>query len=297
MIVRVRAPGSCGELVQGTIAGQNFLVTCPVALFSEVEIDTSISLAGCCGDKIKQAIQKTMTYLKIADTQWNLSVRSELPEGKGMASSSADISAACQAIAITAKRLLTPNEIADIALSIEPTDAVFYPGITMFDHVRGIQRKILGIPPEIVVAIFDVGGAIDTLQFNQRNDLLALNRDKERQVTKALELVARGLAMGDARLIGKGATMSAIANQGILYKPCLDTMIGIAEKHDAVGVNVAHSGTVIGILFADSSAERINECVAEVRETCSDVQYQSTVSLISGGLWQGSDNNGWKSCF
>lgn len=297
MIVRVRAPGSCGELVQGTISGQNFLVTCPVALFSEVGIDTSISLSDFCGGKIQQAIQKTMDYLKIRDVQWKISVSSELPEGKGMASSSADISAACQAIAISANRLLTPNEIADIAISIEPTDGVFYPGITMFDHVKGLQRKILGTPPEIVIAIFDMGGAVDTLRFNQRNDLLSLNRDKEWQVIKALEFVSKGLATGDARLIGQGATLSAIANQSILYKPCLDTMIAIAEKYDAIGVNVAHSGTVIGILFDNCANTRVAECIAAVQQTCCDVQYFRTVPLISGGLWQESDDNGWKSCF
>ena len=37
-----------------------------------------------------------------------------------MASSSADISAICQAVAIATGKILTPNEIAKIAAQIEP---------------------------------------------------------------------------------------------------------------------------------------------------------------------------------
>ncbi len=34
----VRAPGSCGELVQGTLNGVNFHITCPVDRFTETTV-------------------------------------------------------------------------------------------------------------------------------------------------------------------------------------------------------------------------------------------------------------------
>ena len=34
-ITRVKAPATCGELIQGAIDGQDFLVNCPIDLFSE----------------------------------------------------------------------------------------------------------------------------------------------------------------------------------------------------------------------------------------------------------------------
>ena len=34
-----RAPGACGELVQGTINNINFLITCPINIFSYVTVE------------------------------------------------------------------------------------------------------------------------------------------------------------------------------------------------------------------------------------------------------------------
>lgn len=54
-----------------------------------------------------------------------------------MASSTADISAVSQAVALSLGRKLSEREIADIALSIEPSDATFFKGIVQFDYREG----------------------------------------------------------------------------------------------------------------------------------------------------------------
>lgn len=283
MIAKVRAPGSCGELVQGTIDGKNFLITCPMDLHTEVTVEVGAKSI-TAGGKTLEAVEKTWAYLGIAIDRFSVSVQSELPKGKGMASSSADISAACQAAALCTGKKLTPDEIADIALNIEPTDGIFYPGVVMFDHVHGLIRKPLGFPPPLSLAIFDAGGEIDTLQFNLRSDLTFLNQTKEPQVREAVALVTQGIAMGDAALIGRGATMSALANQNILRKPCLPTIASMIAGYGAVGVNVAHSGTVIGIMFPDGASGRIDQCVEAVRQACPELTFLRTVRLIAGGL-------------
>lgn len=284
MGIKVKAPGSCGELVQGTISGQNFLITCPIDLFSEVELHPGAGYRRQAGEKVLEAIQRTYSYLGLSATDYGVTVNSELPVGKGMASSSADISAACQAAALLAGKSLTPDEIADIALAIEPTDGVFYPGIIAFDHVSGTLRQNIGEPPLLYIAVFDAGGEIDTVCFNQRKDLAELNRAKESVVREAFELVVRGIAEKDGTLIGKGATLSALANQAILYKPCLETVIRISEEYYAAGVNVAHSGTVFGILFSPAQETRIAECIEAILCSCPEIVYLQTVRLISGGL-------------
>lgn len=284
MGIKVKAPGSCGELVQGTIDGNHFLVTCPVDLFSEVELHPGDETLQHAGEKVIDAIERTFAYLGVSIDRYGITVKSELPVGKGMASSSADISAACQAAALTAGRFLTPDEIADIALAIEPTDGIFYPGIVAFDHVHGTIRRCIGSPPAMAIAVFDAGGEVDTVSFNQRIDLARLNAAKEPMVRAAFDLVAKGIAAGDCRMIGQGATVSARANQDILYKPCLETIIKISEEYQAVGVTAAHSGTVLGILFPPSAENGIQQCIYAVKETCPDIKYLKTVRLISGGL-------------
>ena len=284
MNVQVIAPGSCGELVQGTIDGQPFLVTCPVSLYSRVTVSTE-SLPGplTADPKTLAAVEKTKKYLKRQQDKLQVTVCSELPVGKGMASSSADISAACLATALCLGRKLTNDEIADLALAIEPTDGIFYDGIVMFDHVSGRIRKSLGQPPEIQIAVFDAGGEVDTLCFNRRSDLAVLNSEKEPQVRQALAWVSQGLAEGNAALIGAGATLSARANQSILFKACLETVVDVSQGYGAIGVTAAHSGTVLGVMFAGSGGG-LAECVAAVSAHCREIRYLQTVRLISGGL-------------
>ncbi|CQR71279.1 L-threonine kinase [Sporomusa ovata DSM 2662] len=283
MTIKVKAPGSCGELVQGTINGVNFLITCPVDWYSEVTVVSGDSMVHT-EPKTATAVSRTFEYLNISGNL-GLTVKSDLPVGKGMASSSADISAACQAAALAvAGRLLSCDEIADIALTIEPTDGIFYPGIIMFDHVEGKIRRFLGKPPPIYIAVFDVGGQVDTLAFNHRKDLAALNQAKEPQIMAAATLVAKGLETGDARLIGQGATMSAVANQSILYKPCLEQVITISRDFGAVGICAAHSGTVLGVMFSATAMNGHENCIREISRVCSAVVYLKTVRLIAGGL-------------
>lgn len=300
-MIKVKVPGSCGELVQGTVDGCNFLITCPIDVYSQASVIAG-SPAGeiAYGSKVQEAIEKTLEYLQLDkdDHNFYISVKTGLPVGKGMASSSADLGAVIQALALHFGRLLRPDEIADIALSIEPTDAVFFPGITMFDHLYGKVRRYLGSPPEITIAVFDTGGEVDTLSFNKRSDLVRLNRAKSLQVRQAMDFVQRGIKTGDARLIGRGATLSARANQNILYKHHLETFIHIGGKFGAVGVNIAHSGTILGILFEANYQMKCEECAHAVQTLCPDVYYLGTVNLISGGSfsWKG-DTHGWKPCF
>ncbi len=297
MKITVKAPGSCGELVQGKIKGVNFLVTCPVNLYSQVSITKDASLPTITlAPKMQLALSKTLHYLGVEEPTFSIQSSTQMPLGKGMASSSADISAICQCVALSLGKNLTPNEIADIALSIEPTDGVFYSGISMFDHRFGQIRQTLGEPPPISIAIFDVGGEVDTLLFNQRQDLDSLNEEKELQVSQALALVIEGLQKKDIHLIGRGATLSALANQRILYKAPLEELIDSALSLGAVGVNIAHSGTVAGVLFSPSQQELLTSSIDKISKI-KDITYLTTVSLISGGLLvQRSDNDEWEKC-
>lgn len=283
--MRARVPGSCGELVQGLIQGQDFLITCPISWYSEVEVylhqkQTKTSAY----PKIKAAICKTLEYFG-ENCEFSFSVNSQLPVGKGMASSSADISAACVATARALKKDISIKTIEQIALSIEPTDGVFYEGIVAFGHVQGIINEHLGRAPAIKIMVIDTaGGIVDTLGFNQRQDLRQLNEQKNSQVLQAYALVKKGLEENDITLIGAGATLSAIANQIVLPKPNLLEIIEIAKSNGALGINVAHSGTVVGLLFAPELVANLNRCRQEVLALNSEFTYLGMVDLVDGGI-------------
>lgn len=256
----VKVPGSCGELVQGTIKGMDFLVSCPINIYSEVKVTlnggTELNIEGGL-NKTLLAVQKTQDYLGIKQGG-KIKVENNLPRGKGMASSTADIVAACWATAKALNQEINAQVVAEIALSIEPSDGIMFPGITMFDHREGRLKRFLGVAPPLGILVIDLGGEVDTLSFNKREDLNKLNEEKEPQVLQALDLVEKGIRQRDLSLIAQGATLSALAHQRILPKSDLSEIIAQVQDLGALGVNIAHSGTVVGILVEPAKMEDLD---------------------------------------
>lgn len=286
MRATVRCPGTCGELVQGTLDGANFLITCPVDRYSQVTIELvrgTDRIRGFDGrPKTGAAVRRVLDELGLPEYGAEAVVTSTLPKGKGMASSTADIAAACLAAALAAGRVLTPARIADLALAVEPSDGTMYPGIWMFDHVTGRTRRWLGNAPPLTIIALDTGGIVDTLAFNARTDLADKNRAKEGEIRTAVEMVCQGIAKGDACLVACGATISARANQAILYKPELEEVLAYSAELGAYGVNVAHSGTLIGVLFPRSDDCRRKADMLSRRFP--GLENVFLMELINGGL-------------
>jgi len=250
---KVKVPGTCGELVQGIKEDRNFHITCPVNLFSYVrvrldEIPSQVERS-FVRPKAFQAMEETLKFFHNEDLAVKISISSQIPIEKGMASSTADIVGTCVSITTLLGERISSEKVARLALSIEPTDGVMFKGIVCFDHLEGKILEFLGNPPKMRILVIDLGSCINTLEFHKRVDLAELYLEVQDQSLEALELVKRGIREQDINLIGEGATISALANQKILFKPELTRVISISRAMGAVGVNVAHSGTVMGVLL------------------------------------------------
>lgn len=255
--IAARMPGSCGELVQGSIAGIDFHVTCPidwwtVARFhrSERALSAGEFLAALSRHpKVRTALARFLAEQGVEAVPGRLEITSRLPRGKGFGTSTADIAAGLAAVAGALGIPADPDRLADMALAVEPSDGTPIPGIAVFDHLHGRIRGTIGQPPHLELLILDPGGAVNTADFNRRPDLAAKNRAKEAAVREALALVVDGLRRGDPDAVGAGATLSARAHQSVLHKDLLEPVIALARDVQAAGVCVAHSGVIIGILF------------------------------------------------
>lgn len=257
MVHVVASPGSCGEFIQGYGNGASFMVTCPIDRYSIARASLGVGEKGL-SDKSRLARDLTLAHLGKTGTSVAVSLSSEIPVGKGMASSTADISAVCQATALACGQVLTPADIASIAISIEPSDAIFYKGIVQFDYRRGRLIQQLGAAPSMKILVFDCGGEIDTLAFNSRSDLVSMQKESEKEIAKAMELFLDGMKTGNVSEIGKAATISAFANQRILPKDALNLFYQSGMEAGGRGVIAAHSGTVLGLLLGEGdSAEEI----------------------------------------
>ena len=282
----VRAPGVCGELAQGVIEGIHFLVTCPIDFYSRVKVDIYSGGPGVeapedC-DKSAAAVRRTLSQLRKAKVRARLTINNPIPRGKGMGSSSADLSAAIAATALALGEELTPNQIAQIALSIEPTDGVMIPGVALFDHRAGIIRESLGPPPPMEIVALDLGGTVDTVQFNMV-DHFQRWQSVDEQTSEALRLLRQGIAEQDPVLVGRGASISAEASQNVLAKPRLSEVKEFAESVGAVGVNVGHSGTIMGVLL-DARERRGKSTYHKAKEAFPDAQTVYHFRLLGGGV-------------
>ena len=284
----VRAPGVCGELAQGVIEGIHFLVTCPVDFYSRVKVDIYSDGPGVeapqdC-DKAAAAVRRTLFQLKNAKVRAKLTINNPIPRGKGMASSSADLAAAIAATGLALGEEISPYQIAQIALSIEPTDGIMIPGVALFDHRAGIIRESLGPPPPMEIVALDLGGTVDTVQFNMV-DRFQRWQSVDKQTGEALRLLRRGIEEQDPALVGRGASISAEASQTVLAKPRLAEVKEFAESVGAVGVNVGHSGTIMGVLL-DARERRGKSTYHKALSAFPDAESVYHFRLLGGGVQQ-----------
>ena len=286
-----RAPGVCGELVQGMLGGVYYLVTCPIDFFSRVTVELYVNTSGENDTRVDApedcaktacAVAQTLGRVGRDDLVAKVSVGNPIPRSKGMGSSSADLAAAITATGLALGVDLGPETVAEIALAVEPTDGVMVPGLAMFDHREGRIKDSIGPPPPMEIVALDFGGTVDTLEFN-RTDRSDLWRAIDGETTEALELVKAGVEHCEPALIGRGATISAWAGQRILPKPMLPAVADFAESIGAVGVNVGHSGTIIGVLL-DARPRRGKSAFRQAREAFPEAEMVHHFRLLGGGV-------------
>ena len=109
-------------------------------------------------EAVVKALDKLAPRLGLAALTAEVAIANPIPAGKGMGSSSSDVTAAVGAVGAAAGHPFPPESIAEIALSVEPSDGVMFPGIAMFDHRCGSIAESLGAPPPMEVIVIDTGG-------------------------------------------------------------------------------------------------------------------------------------------
>lgn len=281
MVIEVWVPGSCGEIAQGWKEGQPFLVTCPIGLYSRALVTERTSAKTGFGKKANLALKNTISYMGFTDFPLGIALESQLPTGKGMAASSADIAAVIQAVATAIDDELEPETVAELAAGIEPTDGIFYPGVVRMNYMTGELLETYGEVPKIIIAMFDTGGTINTIEFHSDYSGNEGNADSPAELLEAVDSLTDDFSPEN---IARVATISARANQKLVEKPRLDEIIDFALENGALGVNVAHSGTMLGIMFKpDESMKHVMDVVQLAGEKFPHLEYFETERLIPGG--------------
>jgi uncharacterized protein involved in propanediol utilization len=270
--------GTFGELLQGVLPGREkeFLVTLPVARYSTARFTAASGSREVCvypshKEKSRRLAEKLVRIFGL-DSGGFLSVQSELPPGKGCASSSADMVATARAIQSAFGFSIPRASLARVMSSIEPSDGVMYRGIVSFYHRQGVLRKFLGYLPSLTIVGIDEGGQVDTVEFNERSK--QFGRAHRAEYERLLLGMEKAVAHGDLGSLGEISTRSAIMVQGILPKSHLDLLLDMRRRYGALGVVAAHSGTQLGLLLGPDSSnhsQSLAAIVAELAQNCPDV--------------------------
>ncbi len=241
--------------MDGTLRRGLVTLPCP-SFWSEATVALESDLAGRLtvrpGWKTKalRAVALTLNELGVANVGGTVSIASNIAPGRGCGSSTSDVAAAVRATLGALRRSRSPERIASLAVAAEgASDATFWERPVLFAQRDGdmIQDYKLPLPPIEVLAFETGDGAgIDTLA-------LPAPRYRGWEIDRFDELrAALGLALArsDARGVAAVATESARINQRHLSQPRFDEITALAGRAGALGVQVAHSGEVGGLLFA-----------------------------------------------
>lgn len=245
--------GTFGELLQGVLPEEDgdFLVTLPVARWSRARFELGSAEEELTVSPGRKAKALRLASMILDDSGGGaggvLRIDSTLPEGKGLASSSADLVATARAVANALDEPMPPRRPETYLARIEPTDGVLYPSIVAFHHRSVRLRARLGSLPSMAVVGIDEGGAVDTVAFNAIPKPCT-EADKHRYA-RLLERVTDAIARGDLAEVGRVATACARMNQILRRKRALEPMVRICEEVGGLGVAVAHSGTMLGVLL------------------------------------------------
>lgn len=249
----VRCPGTCGEWVQGARTGIPFLVDCPIDRFSEARVALNMHATGwdlpLAKTKALQVLELLKEDLGLPSLSGKVEFLQQLPEGKGMASSTADITAVVAAALIALGEDPVPERLAHFALRIEPSDSVMFPGITEIEHVLRHQHRVLGPSVPALFLALDWGGAIDTRVFNARPGLAEHYRRYEDEIARAHGLAREGIEQIDLEKLAVAGTISARCNLEINAKLQFEPFLTWVLQKGGLGVVTAHSGTLLAGVF------------------------------------------------
>ncbi len=261
-------PASCGELIQGWIDGSEKLVSCPVDWFSTIEVVQGNARLSHERPLMRRALELALDSLHIPLTEsQDLVIHSDssIPLAKGMASSTADIAAT---IAATYRHYacgLTEQKLAALCTRLEPTDSTLFSALTLFDHNQGTIYEQFGQLNNLNVLILESPVRLPTAAYHRLDrqpQLLASSP----VLNRAARQLAQSVTTQNMTLAGQAATASAIESQRILIKPCFQDLLQLVEKHDLYGLNVAHSGTVVGLLH-HTARHDIDSVIADIRHS------------------------------
>ena len=248
------APGTCGELAQGLLSdGTNFHVTCPITKSAAVQLRlrpaAAFEIHGLKNEqrKLELSLRHTAETLDLGELEIHVDSWSDLDVGKGMGSSTADILAAARALADAVGETLDSETLGAIAASIESSDGTMYEGIAAVNHKNGTALRRWAWWPEFVIVML-----VPPNRLNTESVTFAGKPALADQYGAILAGLDAAVAQRDTAAFAAQATTSAQLNQRFVINPYFSQLRRRLDEFGALGANVGHTGTVLGLLYENT---------------------------------------------
>lgn len=234
--------------------------------------------------KAKRAAELTLARFYPGCRGGRLFVRSNIPPRWGLGSSTSDVTATIRAVAGTFGQSLPAEVVADLSVRAEVASdsTMFDDRAVLFAFRDGYVIEDFGghLPPlEVVGFNTDVTGAgVDTVN----HPLARYTRAEVEALRPVVEQLRRAVRAQDVHLVGQVASASARINQMFLPTRHFDYLERLVGRVGALGLQVAHSGTVAGLLF-DPQAREVEEQIGDARALLSEVGIVSVWRFRSHG--------------
>ncbi|MGP4727186.1 GHMP family kinase ATP-binding protein [Agrobacterium deltaense] len=269
-----------GELLQGVFSDDDGrlhrgLITLPLPRVESIatfwpEDGEGIRTRPAGRSKAASAARLAFQELGCPQVSGCLTMETSIPIGYGYGSSTADVVAAIRAAAATVGAELHRSSICRLAVAAETaSDAVVFDEQAVIFAQR--EGRVLEYLPGDYPALRVVGftsrddAPVDTLAL-----VPARYDNTEIETFRVLRgLIRRAIREQDAALLGHVATASARINQHHLPKRHFETLLQICEDGGGCGVQVAHSGTLMGVLIdakAHDAVTRVATIAAAARD-------------------------------
>lgn len=230
--------------------GSEKLVSCPVDWYSTVEVSTGSPLADerPLSRAMVNRLLEHWDYPAHLSQDIRVSIHSTIPIAKGMASSTADIAATAVATAQHLGHQLDESTLAQLCVSLEPTDSTVFQQLTLFDHNDASTQIPCDAQPALDLLVLESPQTLRTADYHRIPRRAGLHAGAP-ALKRAWEKVQEACAEQNPYRMGEAATLSAIASQMLLPKPDFDALLSLVEECGLYGVNVAHSGSVVGLML------------------------------------------------
>jgi uncharacterized protein involved in propanediol utilization len=253
------AIGHHGEILQGVVRDREgrlhrALVTLPCMLVrSEATFrpdDTgcvTVSPPGMV--KARAVTELALAHLGMAHAGGALTISNNMPQSWGFGSSTSDVVAALRAVASAFDHTFGRDRLALMAVEAEVASdpTMFEQAAVLFAQREGVVLEHFGLPlPALEVLGLNTDPAgVDTLAYAPAE----YDWWETQAFGPLLALLRKAILVRDVRLVGRVASASARLNQRHLPTRGFDRLEKLVEEAGAVGCQVAHSGTLVGLLF------------------------------------------------